>query len=335
MLSVFCLLSFGACGCNTPKAIEFNENFVRGYSDGILNSYYEKLSYKVCYKEDMYGYNLSNKLNKNDFTFGDGLYVTNLTQLDSAPETIKNNEIYTSLLDTDKIFSYETSFSMPVTYFKGTEKQKDFTDTIKTQVYFCTHGMSFAPIYSFVTATYSVFNDLGEEKTVEQISYEFSVSYNKTHYTQTLSVPNSEPKVTKNDYDFKCLIDNTQLLFALRNFEVTKDNPRGIDVVSSNYLEHVNLGVYFLENTTENTDNLTFNGQEINEEIKLDKISYKVNSAKNAGQDHFVFLQNSQNNGKLINNSYVYKYVQPLLAFTSYEIMGSLEYTLIEIDTII
>ncbi len=322
-----CIFSLSACTCGGEQAIPFKENFLKGYNSNIPNDYFEELTYKVAYKSDMYGYTVSSKLNPNDFVFGEGTYKTELKRLDEMPqETLKNNEVLKTLSGTDKIYSYKTTFSIPVTYFDG----NTYTDTIETIVYFCPQNMSFAPIYSSTNATYTVFTCSGEQKSVDVVSYLSSVTYNKETYVKTLKNVDGTSQTVTNKYDFKCLIDNAQLLFALRNFEVLEGNPKGISVVNTNYNEKTLLGVYFNETLAEKF-NGTFNGNPLSEDVKLDKISFRVNDTKNAGKEHFLYIQNNESVGSLPNNAYLYKYVQPLIAYGSFEVMGSLEFTLISI----
>ena len=331
ILSVFCLCSLSACSCTEPQAIVFNENFIKGFGSSLPTEFKEELIYTVKYKDDMYGYNISNAISSSDFSFKEGSYKTTLTRLSVVPDEIKDNEIYKGLSSTDKIYSFKTSFSIPVTYFGGTENAKDYTDTIESVVYFCSQGMSFAPIYSHTKASYTLFSVYGDEKFVEPVSYESSIVYGKTTYAITLSTNGSENKTSQIKYDFKCLVDNAQLLFVLRNFEVTANEPKGLNVVSPNYEEYTNLGVYYSETHTEETENLLLNGKEVSEKIKLDKLYYKVNAAKNSGKEHYVYITNQENNGTIPNNAYVYKYVQPLIAYGNFEVMGSLEFLLVSI----
>ena len=321
-----CLFTLNGCSCGGAESIPFNENFIKGYNLSVPSNYFEELTYTVNYRSDMNDYIVSDKLNKNDFTFGVGTYKTELKLLYEMPEeTLKDNELLKTLSNTDKIYSYKTTFNMPVTYFDG----NTYNDFIETIVYFCPKNLSFAPIYSSTKASYSTFSCVGEQKSVNLVSYESIVVYHKSVYSKTLELAGETSKTITNKYDFKCLIDNTQLLFALRNFEVLENEPKGFNVVSASYNEPTLLGIYNNGTFTEKF-NGTFNGNLLSEDVKVNKISYRVNDTKNAGKEQLLFIQNASM-GSLPNNAYIVKYVQPLIAYESFEVMGSLEFTLTSI----
>jgi hypothetical protein len=137
-----------------------------------------------------------------------------------------------------------------------------------------------------------------------------------------------ETTTTNHEYEFKTLIDNAQLLFALRNLEVLEGSPRSVYVSSSAYKEQTDLAIYFEKSTTESTDGLMVNGTALTEDIKLDMSKFRVNSAKNSGNEQYVFIQSEASEGTLKNNAYMFKYVQPLVCYGTFEFMGSLEFTL-------
>jgi hypothetical protein len=124
----------------------------------------------------------------------------------------------------------------------------------------------------------------------------------------------------------------------VRNLGLSKDAAISFDVASATYKEKTNLAVYYVEEQTESTKQngsypgLTYNGTKIEEDVKVDKLRYKVNSTSNSGKEHFVFIKNSSTSGVLPNNAYRLKYVQPLICYGNFEVMGSLEYTLVDIN---
>ncbi len=338
LLSFISLFSFNACGCVGPQAISFNDAFVKGYGESVPTNYFEKLTYEVNYRDDMYDYTISDKLDSDKFTFSKGEYTTELSIIDEIPiESLKDNEIYKSLAKTDKIYSYKTLFTIPVSY-KTFDGEKSFNDKIETITYFCSQGMSFAPIYSNTKATYSVFSySNGNYYAVEE-SYQSTFVYGIDYYTLTLKANDLEAQTTEHEYDYKCLIDNTQLLFAVRNLGLSKDTAISFDVASATYKDKTNLAVYYVEEQTESTKQngsypgLTFNGVKIEEDVKVDKLRYKVNSTSNGGKEHFVFIKSSSTSGVLPNNAYMLKYVQPLICYGNFEVMGSLEFSLVNIS---
>ncbi len=332
LLCFISLFSFNACGCMGPQALSFNDSFVKGYGESVPTNYFEKLTYKVNYRDDMYDYTISDILDGDKFTFSDGEYTTELTVIDEIPiDSLKNNEIYKSLAKTDKIYSYKTVFTMNASYdtYDGV---KNFNDKIETTTYFCSQGMSFAPIYSITIANYSVFSYANGNYYASEEYCQAIFVYNTEYYTLTLSINDLEPETTEHDYDYKCLIDNTQLLFAVRNLGLTNDTAINFDVASATYKEKTNLAVYYVEEQTESTNGLLYNGTPITEDVKLDKLRYKVNSTSNSGKEHFVFIKNSSKSGALPNNAYMFKYVQPLICYGNFEVMGCLEFTLTTIN---
>ena len=329
LLSVYCVFTLTACGCAGEQPISFNNRFTKGYGDGVPNDYFEELVYEINYKDDMYGYNISSALSPENFDFGVGSYVTTLKRLDVAPEELKNNEVLTS--SNDKFYSYKTSFSMPVTYYID-GVAKSFVDTIESIVYFHSQNMSFAPIYSNTKAHYSVYSAVEGGYNVQDVLYESTFTYDKNSYTLTLSGEGFETSTTTHDYEFKTLVDNAQLLFALRNLEVKENAPRNLFVSSSAYKEQTDIAVYFEKAVTERAENLAVNGTEFTEDVKLDMIRFRVNSAKKSGNEQYLFIQNEESAGNIPNNAYIFKYVQPLICYGSFEFIGSLEFSLISVN---
>lgn len=298
------------CGCVSTKLLDFKSDYFA--SSKLHDNYTETLTYSV--KHDGIIYPVSSSLDESAFAFQEGTYVTTLRLLSTYPEEIDND--IKKELNNSKVFEYVTRLEIPVTY--NLAETKTFTDVIETRTIFCSQEKHFSPLYSITTANYSMFYQVGETKSVQELSYVSTVTYGVSAYKQVMQTGDT---IENNEYNyvFGSLIDNNQLLFAIRNISVEDGSPVGLPVVSTSMPKSTSIAVVY-----KNADVLKFNS----EDVKVTKLAYCLNSTKESGKEHFVFVQNNTDESSLGKKAYVVRYVQPLTAYGSFESMGSLVFDL-------
>jgi len=323
---LFCITLFGCGqGCSSNSNLTFKSDY---FSSSVLPpDFKETLTYTVNYDDGVY-YSVSSLIDKTAFSFGEGSYVTELSLEARYPE---NGEISDDIdLGNSKIFKYTTTFTMPVTYNSvdytfDNNNENNFLDIIETETYFCLMEKSFAPLYSKTTVDYTVFSQTANQKTVSKVKYVSTFKYGAESCTNVFIQDGTQTKTESFDYDFGTLIDNTQLLFAIRNLSVTKNTPVSLPVVSTAYKNQTDILVSYIK--TEPVS-VKLEGQ-ADITVNADKLSFSINSTKNSGKEHFVYIQKDGNYELLQNKAYVVIYVQPLIAYGNFESMGSLEFELI------
>ena len=132
-------------------------------------------------------------------------------------------------------------------------------------------------------------------------------------------------------YDFKSLVDNTQLLFALRNLDIANKSTKEITVVSTAYPAPQTLSV---TNSKEYTVNktLTVNGEEkANLQFPVTSLHFNRKDGLNIGLWQYALVQkntNEQTNPKAL----LLEYASPLTSYGNYLTMGALVYKLTSVN---
>lgn len=326
-LALALTMAFSLAGCSQKTQLSFNQNVLGGQaSTGLL----ETLTYSVDLVDNYNDLVLKSSVIKDEivkYQFTDGKMIVKLSAFDFLPDGITTDINWTD----SKIYHLETDFSINVDYTIG-ENQLTHTDTIYSSCYFLSQGHSFAPIYS----DYKVNNAYlrlptsdGEKAQVEIHEYEYITSYNQSKYTMVTNVlgeqPNSNTK--EFEYTYKTLIDNTQLLFALRSFTVAEKTSHNLSVVSPSYGIEKTLAVTLKDSSTfRNNKGIAF-GDVIANDIPVNNVRYIINATENTGSYHFLKIQKSATN-ELPFKAYMVEYAAPLLAFGTFNCMGAMVYTL-------
>ncbi len=365
-LMLACLFVFSACdGCFAPQELVFTTAFNNGdTAEDPTSGYKETLTYNVEYQETYDSIftdsNLKAKKESGElvYEFSNGKYVSTLKVLKNFSEAnlefksdivdgLENNEV--------RIYHLHTNFSIDVEYKIG-DKTYTGVDTIVSDSYFCKSSLSYAPIYSKTTASYTNLIYTSNPYLAKYDS-ESEIKYNKNNYTLNfttlVSIPTYDgeeptdnqtpltPKVETSTYDykFKTIIDNSQLLFALRNFNVTDDNTSSIPVVTSNYGKAVSLAI----NNPKQKSTISFSRSPLsvtidnessayNEDVEVKNYRFYKNTKNETGATQYIFIQNNVEDSSLPYNSLLVRYVEPLITHGSFAPMGALVYTLEKVD---
>ncbi len=340
-LALVCVFTLSACdGCTNLQPINFTNAFNGGSGlkeENPVSGYQETLTYDVSYDKSHEGYAINNGLSSNEdvkFKFENGKYVSTLTVLSSfseAPIPLES-DIISNLQDNQKqAYHLHTEFSIDVTYEITGRELYSNTDTIVSDVYFCDSTLSYAPVYSLTNANYtnlyySTNSEAVKEKTISE------VKYNKNNYTVSFTSDENKPKITTKEYNFKSIIDNAQLLFALRNFPLALEGSQALPVVASNYGEAVPLAV---RNTQKNTIKyeqdkpLSYNYENFEGDVEISHLLFYRNEANETGAMQHVYIQNKVDNSPLAYKSLLVRYVEPLTSIYGTIVpMGVLVYNL-------
>lgn len=330
------------CSCSSLTALTFNNAFY-GYDDYKFETapspnYTEKLSYTVEYEEQSEYYNKDAYVdNYMTFEFTNGTYGTELKVLPSVPQEINTDITFSTQA---RIYELKTTFKINSSY---KTKNGDFSneDSITTVSYLCDASLGFAPLYSKTTSKY-LKAVVSANSTCYLIESENEIFYNTEKYTikekilshgvnDGKSLSDIEPTETDYEYGFKTVIDNSELLFAIRNTSLKENDSILIPTVLSSYGEYQTLTVKNAS-TSEHLVNLTINGESFNEKIKVNKVAYSINATKNSGMTQYLFVQNSASE-HIPYKALPVQYVEPLIADGNDTTkLGTLIYTLKSVE---
>ena len=333
-ISVITILTacLSGCSCAGNQPLNFNSKF---YGENAVsdppNGYKETLTYDVTYKEklsDLDGKSaLLNDINL-DFT---GTYISTLEMSTSLPEGISSDITLNLPSDASTFYKLTTKLNVKSTYSGLTDGDGEYEDTIESTVYFCSFRLSYAPIYSVIKTDYSILFVTDSSSSVKKLQSEREILYSKEKYALKETV--SENTTTSEyEYEFMTLIDNAQLLFALRNIDLTTNSQFLLPTVSYAYGESKNLIIDNESQTTEQVK-IVVNGEEIEDQMPISNLTYMVNDATKAGNPQHVKIQ-SDKSEKLAFNSLLYSYVEPLTAYGNMLSMGYLDYTLSNVEIV-
>ena len=324
-------MAFSLAGCSQKTQLSFNQNVLGGQtSSGSSTGLLETLTYSVNLVDNYNDLVIKSSVitdNLVKYEFSDGKMIVKLSALDFLPDGITTDIDWTN----SKIYHLETDFAINVKYTIG-ENETIHEDTIYSSCYFLSQGHSFAPIYSDykVNNSYLRLPTSEEEKAqVEIHEYQYITSYNQSKYTMVTNVLGDNPNSATKDYEYtyKTLIDNTQLLFALRSFTVTENVTHNLPVVSPSYGLEKTLAVTLKDSSTFRNDKGIAVGEVVANNIPVNNVRYIINSTENTGSYHFVKIQKSATN-ELPFKAFMVEYAAPLLAFGTFNCMGALVYTL-------
>ena len=354
-----CMLVAG-CSCNGAVTLSFNNK----WHGGTIQT-----GYSVTFKNDFIdGDDFNYKQNEEVATyfvpmFNQGEYTSTVTVIDQSavPSHIQSDVLDLDATTRSPIIKQTTSFSISGEYTPTNGEKVAFNDTAQTESYFRLTDTSLAPIYS---ETISVMNfpsintkddlkgiKVNEEKVATVFLYNKS-EYSVKQYTnekdsnrfdeymtdKTSAVPTIEREI---DYSYRSVIDNTALLFALRNVNVTANAQSSTSILATSpaYKVSTQLNVKCYQTKNQTVDSaLKINDVDIddNVEIPVNCLSFAIN-AQNSGRDQLVYVQNNivKNADEEIiipNKALLTKYVTPLVEYGSYYLMGVLEYNLTSVS---
>lgn len=340
-LTLVCIFSLSACdGCFSLQPINFTNAFNGGsglkVEDNPKTNYQEVLTYDVDYFESFDGYSISNKLKANEkfnVKFENGKYVSTLKILSSFGDAnVKLESDIIDSLENNQMHAYylHTEFSIDVTYDIEDRDPYTHTDTIVSDVYFCDVSLSYAPIYSKTTADYTNLRCVEKIYAVSDKTFS-EVKYSKNSYTVSFTANNKETKVTTNDYEYKTIIDNAQLLFAIRNFPLELETTESMPVVGYNFGEAVSLAINKdTTSTISYQDNpLIYGLANYSGNVETSRYRFYRNKTNETGVMQNVYIQNNVENSDIAYKSLLIRYVEPLSSvYGDVLSLGALVYTL-------
>lgn len=322
-------------GCNGATLLEFNNYFLGESVTGDATvGYTETLTYKVKSADNYKTTNLEKSSEIKDdvalYSY-EGTYTVTLSVINavSLPAEITTNidlegkTVYHLISDLQIASTYTVNGDYAEGYQNETTENGNvlYNDYVKSEVYFLGSGYSFAPIWSTTEQSYSYLL-LGSKANVEVTKSKNTIAYNKGSY-KIQKYENDEVVDSSNHgYDYRSLIDNAQLLFAIRNTDIKKDGSYSAPTVSSAFGSAKTI---LIKNKSETTETVVINGS--SKSVPVKNLTYAVNSQYNTGASHHVLLQKSATND-LDFHSYVIEYAAPLVAYGSFASMGAMVYTL-------
>ena len=324
------------CGCSGSR-LEFSPLFY-GTSGEPNEGYIQQATYSVVLN-DAYGDDIKKNAGLDNYITYDysGTYVSKLSvtsRLDSSIKTDMREEIEKS--DT-LIYKLETTLTINLTYTIKGGSEKNETDTVKTITYFTPANSGFIPIYTSTKSNMHYIAVYSDGVKVQEVTASNSVLYNNKNYVVTTKYDNNASSVTTYDYKRQTLIDNSQLLFVIRNIELASKEQYEMPTVSYQYGAEKNImitndGVGTTEMAVK--QGITINGEDYNKDtINVKRYKFRVSEDKNMGVEQFVYIQNGAC-GNLGNRSVMYRYVEPIYDLGSYACLGVLEYTLTDLTIV-
>ncbi len=338
ILIVACVFSVG---CSKLNTLEFF-GYYAGYSEtkDALGGYSETLSYKVSESNNYDGnYSINNDIDENIFkvSYKNGSYVSTLkvhgTVPSGAPDEVKNSNII-PLLEGSPIYQLDTTLSIDVCYSINGEQETTNTDTVKTTSYFCPAKFFFAPIYSYTHSVNTMFSVGTVASAVAVRELTNTVCYNKSSFVSK-TIENGEEKTINGKYDFKTIIDNTQLLFAIRNMSLSSE-ASALPVMQFSYNRPTTLSV---SNKSTSDVSLTINDYK-NQGEKTDTTSIKnvafiVADTTAPGMYQFAEIQNAKSKNEVFaSNALLTTYAHTLYASGTAGYYRVLVYTLESVSVV-
>lgn len=347
LLSVsLALVFFLSSGCSSAILLTFNNAF-NGEKEPYAE-YWERLTYTVTsgeYKD----LTRSTVISKDavDFSINGRLTLTlNTTHKDAEidglkvlPDEVKDQ---TDINLSGKLYRLTATLLLNSNYtvngkINSEDGNSNLTDEISSEVVFLTSENSFAPIYSSVKQSYHVMlasnESDGLKVNIDKLESEHKIIYNSDKYTITSTSKSEESDTTTTtttDYTFRSLIDNTQLLFALRNLSLEKETSTSVLTVAPAYKSATSLLVKNNEETSQMVK-LLVNGEEKNESLSLKNLSFNVNDNKNTGVPQYVSIQKAKSEN-IPFKSLMIEYAEPLICYGSIASMGALIYKLSSVE---
>lgn len=317
-------------GCSSATEISFTKDFDAEYSLDYGNK--ETAVYNVSFND-----NYDSTLRKNPkitdsmLTFDtQGTYTTVLSKEIGTVALYDGSNL--ASLNSPTVYRYTTTLSLNVTYTLNGGEQQNVTDTITTETFFLDKDYAYAPIRS-TTAYDCTHFSIGENPSANKLVYNASVLYNKNGATSSVTTADASKK-TSVEYTLKTLIDNTQLLFALRNFTVAVNKSATFAVKTYAYDKATYLRINNKGKSTLTLDDVTVSAVgspalDYNGEVSVPVKSYafKIDEKYNTGINKLVFIQEDKVADKLCNRSIVCEYVEPVMSGAT-TVLGALVYKL-------
>lgn len=331
-------ITLSGCSCTGATPLNFSDDFNAGNKPSV--NYTETLTYKV---QNIDSY--EDKFSKSTIITDDvlkydmlGTYTMTLKVLDKTDENVSKlqSDILTDESNTESLVYYlKTELNLTTNYKAAYEiyledentavKEKSFNENITTETYFLPSGYSFNPIYSETQGKTS-FVQISDNAMAAVIFAEYSTKtlYNKDKYIITEKFNSSEPTTKEHGYSFKTVIDNNELLFAIRNVSLEVEKDYSIPVVHPTFGDAQKLTI---KNEKEYSKKIKLNGETQDTSIPIKEYSFMRNVQNATGTPQYVLIQ-KEKVGEIPNKALIIEYTSPLVCYGSYVCMGGLQYTL-------
>ena len=379
----FAMLILSGCADSSP--LSFNNDFAGGGGASEINTdYTEVLKYDVERIDSYASIKRTEGIKDQLIPTYSGTYTMTFN---GNPDTtgIEKGVQYDA-----KIFYLKSELKLDLTV-----DGKTFNDHVISEVYFYESGQSLAPIYSrsLVKNTF-IYLSNGKVTTVQAV-FEYTTSYGNGSYYQVKKqyAPDKDEDVNlvnldtirvaldtatenrtedqtalinkltplnggSNSYEYKVkrLIDNNQLLFAIRNTGLASGSSTTVPTVSPVYGDAKDLTV---KNANDSTlilnGGLVYNNNKIIDAptettpsptditIPVKNVSFVIGGTDNVGTAQYVVLQKNSNDDALTNKNTItdsrdsYErslplvYVETLIEYGGFNHLGALKYTLKEV----
>ena len=340
-------LTFSVAGCSSKPFLSFNSNFNGAGDNGTsLLGLKEVTTYTVELDD-----NYNEQIKKLDaikdsvakYTFSKGQYVQTLVVESYFPADTLG--VTTDIPVEGEVFHLTTLLTIDVEYtINGEQTPYEHTDVVETECYFLSSGMSFEPLYSKMKLdnTYLSLNDSFSAAASLMGYYEHTTIYNQKNYTlKSIAVEKSTkesdkevtPRATEKTYNYESrkVIDNAQLLFALRNVEVPEKNPIELPVISPSYGVDKTLRITNKDSSTARQE-VTYNGHKETLEIPVMNYNFIIAATENTGSYHYMNYPKSEVADKLPNRTLLVEYASPLISFGAFGCLGALVYKLNSVE---
>jgi|GEM_PF-2134694 len=339
VLAIVCF-SATACSCGGTPALSFSNGWnlnAAGTTSLDTIGYTETATYSVALDDDFitgeYNFKKNDALDEQvEYAYESGVYTT-ITKIVPISSDVPNYDcdILTGEDAPGSLIHLTTTYTVNAKYtFKdNAENNYDETDYITTETYFCLSNASFTPIFSRSEGKYASLYVDDDSAYVMEVEYKNEITYSKNSYTITKFNTDDTVKDTKTyNCSYKTAIDNTQLLFVLRNVTLEEKATTSLPTVAPAYGDAKTLNV---ERFADEAQKITVNGKEQN--VPTSRLAFEINSTGNSGKAQLVYIQSAKTK-KLNMNSLLVKYVEPLTAYGSFYSMGALVFTLKTVDIV-
>ena len=367
-LAITLLLSFtlGGCSCNPSTPLVFSPNFLgkdaSGNTNTINSSYTETLTYKVEYEAEYDTLKKSQSITEDlSNVYQNGLYVSEFkvfSSISTAGSTLDSGAIK----DITNIDDSNQDYAQSEIYYIKNKLSLDVvkdgynnTDTIESHVYFYPAGLSFAPIYSYtqMKMTYMFLNNGKLEP--KTYVYQFEFFYNTNNFScvkkfydftkedvkdfdfsdsaWTSKLQNMPGSGNSKEYTARQVIDNNQLLFAIRSLNIASGNSQTLPTTNYTYGDKKDLSVSNKNDGT-TTLNFNYNGTPITDlAMPVKNMSFVIGGTDNVGSQKYITVQKEKVDGSAVENTALpIKYVEGIVESSSYNTIGVLEYTLTDVN---
>lgn len=346
LIAAILVPTLSACECSSQAILSFDNGF-SGKTE-IAAGYSQKLVYKAEYRTDEEDYKISENFPQENILkleYGEGVAEFNFSADVTLPSAIDSDLKDFAENQNALIYKLAYFFTIPLTItINGEEYLSE--EKIESEAYFLPANLSFAPIYSKTQSAYYVIATSKTSAAASKLKILSETFYNQKTYTlrynaEYLGVSGEDkdfgedPTVIEEKYDFRKVITNEQLLFAVRGISVDEN---GSVVVPVQRFGDTNPLSFTKKQSAEITLPIKYDGGEIKDvKFTYDEISYRINETYSAGTAHKVYIQSAA--GKSEDTDFVKNLALPVIFFQpmqsvsgEYDMYGCLKFTLTEIE---